>query len=141
MTLDPTRPISTARALTMVAAGWLLAQGGLRIFETLFWVQPEIPQPSPITNILLGSFCILLAAQLLFRAPGALLPAILVLLLHAAIQIHLFAILDASAWLSLSQIERLQVIFEGGTSTLVAIGLCVAASLARTSRIPSRIGS
>jgi hypothetical protein len=62
-----------------------------------------------------------------------------VLFLHAALLIYRFAILDASSWWKLSQTDRLQVIFETGISSLLAIGLCVATFLARSERISHRI--
>jgi hypothetical protein len=122
----------------MVAAGWLLTRGAVWIFEETFSGPSEFPPPIRLTDIVLGSFCILLSLQLLFRAPGARFPAIIVLFLHAALLIHRFAILDASSWWKLSQADRLQVIFETATSSLLAIGLCVATFLARSARAHHR---
>ncbi|MBT6452404.1 MAG: hypothetical protein HOK60_05290 [Planctomycetes bacterium] len=139
MNLEPPRPASPARILTLVAAGWLLTRGAVWIFEAIFSGPSELHPPLRLTDIVLGSFCILLSLQLLFRAPGARFPAIIVLFLHAALLIHRFAILDASSWWKLSQTDRLQVIFETGISSLLAIGLCIAAFLARSERISHRM--
>jgi hypothetical protein len=138
MNLEPPRPASPARILTLVAAGWLLTRGAVWIFEAIFSGPSELHPPLRLTDIVLGSFCILLSLQLLFRAPGARFPAIIVLFLHAALLIHRFAILDASSWWKLSQADRLQVIFETATSSLLAIGLCVATFLARSARAHHR---
>ena len=138
MNLDPPRSASPARIITLVASGWLLTRGVVWIFEAIFSGPSEFHPPFRLTDIVLGSFCILLSLQLLFRAPGARFPAIIVLFLHAALLIHRFAILDASSWWQLSQVDRLQVIFETGISSLLAIGLCVATFLAKSARIHHR---
>ena len=109
------------------------------IFEAIFSGPSEFHPSLRLTDIVLGSFCILLSLQLLFRAPGARFPAIIVLFLHAALLIHRFAILDASSWWTQSQTDRLQVIFETGISSLLAIGLCIAVFLARAELISHRI--
>jgi hypothetical protein len=61
-----------------------------------------------------------LAVQLFFGTPGVRVPAVLLFLLHTSIQVHRWAILDASGWSALSTSQRLQIIFDGGISALLA---------------------
>ncbi len=121
---DPV-PSSGTRCIALIAAGWLSVRGGFWIFSAFSSLEAALRWQSQLTDGLLGIFCILLAAQLFFGTPGVRVPAILLFLLHASIQVHRWAILDASGWSALSPPQRLQIILDGGISALLALLLII----------------
>ena len=116
---DPVPSFGT-RGIALIAAGWLSVRGGFWIFSAVSSLDTALRWQSQLTDALLGVFCILLAVQLFFGTPGVRVPAVLLFLLHTSIQVHRWAILDASGWSALSISQRLQIIFDGGISALLA---------------------
>ncbi len=116
---DPVPSVGTRR-IALLAAGWLTVRGGFWIFSAFSSLDTALRWQSQLTDVLLGVFCILLAAQLFFGTPGVRVPAILLFLLHTSIQVHRWAILDPSGWSALSTSQRLQIILDGGVSALLA---------------------
>jgi len=115
---DPVPSFGT-RGIALIAAGWLSVRGGFWIFSAVSSLDTALRWQSQFTDALLGVFCIVLAAQLFFGTPGVRVPAILLFLLHTSIQVHRWAILDASGWSALSTSQRIQIIFDGGISALL----------------------
>jgi hypothetical protein len=133
---DPVPSFGT-RGIALIAAGWLSVRGGFWIFSAVSSLDTALRWQSQLTDALLGVFCILLAVQLFFGTPGVRVPAVLLFLLHTSIQVHRWAILDASGWSALSISQRLQIIFDGGISALLAFLLifCSCKTIAARSAI------
>jgi len=117
--------IPVERTIHLIAAGWLLARGLLWVYSAFFPPLDVVYQMVRLTNGLLGGFCVLLALQLIYRIPGARVPAIAILLLHSALHIHRWAVIDAAGWWATTTAVRLQIIFEGGVATFIAFSLMV----------------
>lgn len=113
-------PLESHRSFTEILVGsWLVIRGLLWLVEAVAFQEPGLSWHASLVDGLLGVFCISLAAQLWLGVAGVWIPILLMLLMHLAIHIHRWVIIDAPGWWTLSTPQRLQIIFESGVVLLL----------------------
>ncbi|MGE4618829.1 MAG: hypothetical protein AAEJ04_03360 [Planctomycetota bacterium] len=120
-------PLEARRGFTeILVASWLTIRGLLWLTEALFFQEAGLSWHASLVDGLLGIFCISLATQLWLGIAGVWIPILLMLIMHLAIHIHRWAIIDAPGWWAISTSERIQVIFESGVVLLLIHGVILA---------------